>query len=85
MDSNRRAQSADATLDGTSAELYHQLVESVFKRYWRASNVAESIPGTGLGLAGARGIVNQHGGSIEVHSQEGVGTTFVVRLPGATE
>src|SRR5262245_11483311 len=29
MDSNRRAQSADVTLDGTSAELYHQLVESV--------------------------------------------------------
>jgi PAS domain S-box-containing protein len=29
MDSNTRAQSADATLDGTSVELYHQLVDSV--------------------------------------------------------
>lgn len=37
--------------------------------------------GTGLGLAICRQIVEQHGGSIEVHSEIGNGTTIVVSLP----
>ena len=37
--------------------------------------------GTGLGLAISYGIVQDHGGSIEVQSQEGVGTEFIVRIP----
>jgi two-component system NtrC family sensor kinase len=37
--------------------------------------------GTGLGLAISYGIVQDHGGSIEVQSEEGVGTEFVVSIP----
>jgi two-component system NtrC family sensor kinase len=37
--------------------------------------------GTGLGLAISYGIVQDHGGSIEVQSQEGVGTEFIVKIP----
>jgi signal transduction histidine kinase len=53
----------------------------VFEQFHRAANVAGRFKGTGLGLAGARHIVEQHGGSISLESQEGVGTTVTVRLP----
>ncbi len=41
--------------------------------------------GTGLGLAQVYGIVERHGGSIDVRSASGAGTTFHVELPAATE
>jgi signal transduction histidine kinase len=37
--------------------------------------------GTGLGLAVSRKILREHGGDIDVHSQEGVGSKFTLRLP----
>ncbi|HEX7197640.1 MAG TPA: HAMP domain-containing sensor histidine kinase, partial [Candidatus Limnocylindria bacterium] len=56
-------------------------VDRVFDTYYRASNVSEFISGTGVGLAGVRHIVEQHGGTIGVESVEGGTTTFTVRLP----
>jgi PAS domain S-box-containing protein len=53
----------------------------VFERFYRASNAAGQIAGTGIGLAGARHIVEQHGGSLVAVSVEGDGATFAVRLP----
>jgi two-component system NtrC family sensor kinase len=37
--------------------------------------------GTGLGLSVSYGIINSHGGTIEVESSVGVGTTFTIQLP----
>ena len=56
-------------------------IEAVFERFRRGSNVAGRFSGTGIGLAAVRRIVEQHGGSVEVTSALGSGSTFTVRLP----
>lgn len=53
----------------------------VFDWFRRGSNVTGRVPGTGVGLASARMILAQHGGTIAVDSREGQGATFTVRLP----
>lgn len=52
----------------------------IFTHFYRAST-ASGIPGRGLGLAGARSIVEQHGGRISIESSPGEGTTVSVYLP----
>lgn len=56
-------------------------LDRIFERFRRGSNVTGRIRGTGIGLAGARQIIEQHGGSISITSDEGHGTTVTVRLP----
>jgi signal transduction histidine kinase len=53
----------------------------VFDLFHRGSNVIGRFGGSGIGLAGARQIIQQHGGTISVESEEGVGSTFTIRLP----
>ena len=59
----------------------HQ-VKRLFEKFFRADNVVKrQIAGTGLGLYIAKRIIEAHGGTIEVQSEEGKGTTFIVTLP----
>ena len=57
-------------------------VDHLFVPFFRASTTTgQAIPGTGLGLSIAKEIVEAHGGSISVESEEGSGTSFRVELP----
>ncbi|SDG21530.1 two-component system, OmpR family, sensor histidine kinase BaeS [Lentzea fradiae] len=54
----------------------------VFDRFWRADRSrTRATGGRGLGLAIVKHYVVAHGGTVDVSSEVGAGTTFVVRLP----
>ena len=54
-------------------------VPRLFERYWQADR--KRGPGAGLGLAIVKGLVEGHGGVVEVESTVGAGSTFSVSLP----
>ncbi len=53
----------------------------MFSKFFRASNAAEGVEGTGLGLYIVKSIVEKHDGRVWFDSEEGKGTTFHVVLP----
>lgn len=53
----------------------------IFERFYRADVSRGVTSGTGLGLSIAKWIIDEHGGSIEVTTRKGSGTTFVIWLP----
>jgi signal transduction histidine kinase len=61
---------------GIDARERHQL----FEKYSRLEK-HHSVEGTGLGLYVTKNIIDAHGGKIEIKSEVGVGTTFIISLP----
>jgi signal transduction histidine kinase len=60
---------------------FHDRVFGLFQRL----HTAEEYPGTGMGLAIVKKIVESNGGSVRVDSVPGAGATFVVSLPPAED
>ena len=56
--------------------------EQIFERFYRVDKArSRETGGTGLGLAITRNVILMHKGSIRVHSKEGEGSTFIIRIP----
>jgi two-component system NtrC family sensor kinase len=64
----------------TGAGIPPEKIDLVFNPFYTTKDVGE---GTGLGLSVSQRIVEQHGGSIDVKSKLGSGSTFTVKLPTA--
>ena len=59
-----------------------QDIDRLFDKFARLNNASNrNVEGTGLGLAITKSFVDAMGGEIEVHSAQGAGSTFTVRLP----
>lgn len=70
------------TVDDTGMGIPQEDLDHIFERFYRVDKShSREIGGTGLGLAIARNAVIMHRGAIKVHSEEGVGTKFTVRVP----
>lgn len=53
----------------------------LFKKFFRVHETEDKAIGTGLGLSISKEIVQGHQGSIEVESESGKGTAFIIKLP----
>lgn len=57
----------------------------IFDKFYRGdSELSREVKGVGLGLNLVHHIVSAHGGTIDVESREGEGSTFTIRLKAAT-
>lgn len=55
--------------------------DRVFERFYRVDRSRSSAMGSGLGLAVVRHVAQQHEGEVTLQSEEGLGSTFSIRLP----
>jgi two-component system NtrC family sensor kinase len=62
----------------TGCGIKSEHLERIFEPFFTTQEVGK---GTGLGLSVTYGIIEQHSGKLEVQSQEGVGSTFMISLP----
>jgi len=65
-------------ISDTGSGIEKENIEKIFDPFYTTKSVGQ---GTGLGLSISYGIVKSHGGTIEVSSKVGVGTTFTIDLP----
>ena len=80
FDARREGDSAVFVVADKGIGIPKQDLARLFDSFHRCSNVGH-IRGTGLGLAVVKRAVDAHGGTLELESTEGEGTTFTVKVP----
>ena len=82
MDLTRQGSVAIAAVTDSGIGIAADDLDHIFDRFWRADKArSREHGGAGLGLSIAKWIAETHGGSIEVDSQPGKGSSFRIRLP----
>lgn len=70
------------TISDTGIGMSEAFLANIYEPFAQEKNDARSAhQGSGLGMAIVKGLIDQMGGSIEITSEEGVGSTFVITIP----
>src|SRR4029077_16210051 len=69
------------TVSDTGAGIPKEKQHMLFTKFTQISGAEHGSVGTGLGLYIVKGVVEAHGGTVTVESEEGRGTTFTITLP----
>jgi two-component system phosphate regulon sensor histidine kinase PhoR len=73
---------AEIAVQDSGVGIPAEALPRIFERFFRADDArSREAGGAGLGLCIARTIAEAHGGTIEVQSEPGAGSRFVVVLP----
>ncbi len=75
--------SCSSTFADTGIGIAPEHLDKLFEPFERLGAEQTDVDGTGLGLALSKGLIEAMGGTIEVQSAVGVGTTFVIELAAA--
>ncbi len=71
----------EVTITDAGIGIPDSIVGNLFNKFYRSHRSRESVGGTGLGLYICKAVIEGHGGTIWVRSQEGKGTTFGFTVP----
>jgi signal transduction histidine kinase len=73
---------AEIKINDTGVGIPEENLSKIFDPFFTSKEVGK---GTGLGLNVAYNIIKKHNGTIDVESQVGTGTTFIIRIPVGRE
>ncbi len=77
----REGNQVGVAVSDSGAGIPETIRDRVFEPFFTTKEVGK---GMGLGLSIIYGIVTDHGGEIQIQSQEGTGTTFTITFQGLT-
>jgi len=71
------------TIADTGHGIKKELQKKIFEPFFTTKGVwgSDEVPGTGLGLSVSMGVIESHGGKLEVQSDYGKGAMFTIKLP----
>lgn len=71
----------EVSVSDTGIGIPTSVMSNLFHKFYRSHRSRETVAGTGIGLYLSKAIIDSHGGTIGVSSQEGAGSTFTFTVP----
>lgn len=71
----------DISISDNGVGMPENVVSQLFQKFYRSHRSRETVAGTGIGLYISKAIIESHGGTISVRSEDGHGSIFTISLP----